>query len=53
MSTPTSLDVPDGVRRTTIYTSRGPFAALEATPASGVCEREAALLTPTDQQDLV
>ncbi len=46
MSTPTSLDVPDGVRRTTIYTSRGPFAALEATPASGVCEREAALLIP-------
>ncbi len=46
MSTPTSLDLPDGVRRTTIHTGRGPFAALEATPASGVCEREAALLVP-------
>ena len=46
MSTPTSLDLPDGVRRTTIRTSRGPFAALEAVPASGVCEREAALLVP-------
>ena len=46
MSTPTSLDLPDEVRRTTIRTSRGPFAALEATPASGVCEREAALLVP-------
>ena len=46
MSTPTSLDLPDEVRRTTIATSRGPFAALEAIPASGVCEREAALLVP-------
>ena len=46
MSTPTSLDLPDEVRRTTIRTSRGPFAALEAVPASGVCEREAALLVP-------
>ena len=46
MSTPTSLDLPDGVRRTTIKTSRGPFAALEAAPASGVCERDAALLIP-------
>jgi pimeloyl-ACP methyl ester carboxylesterase len=46
VSTPTSLDLPDGVRRTTIHTGRGPFAALEATPASGVCEREAALLIP-------
>ncbi|HEY6296023.1 MAG TPA: alpha/beta fold hydrolase [Streptosporangiaceae bacterium] len=46
MSTPTSLDLPDEVRRTTIRTSRGPFAALEAEPASGVCEREAALLVP-------
>ena len=46
MSTPTSLDLPDGVRRTTIRTARGAFAALEAVPASGVCEREAALLVP-------
>ncbi len=46
MSTPTSLDLPDEVRRTTIGTSRGQFAALEARPASGVCEREAALLVP-------
>ena len=46
MSTPTSLELPDGVRRTTIRTARGAFAALEAAPASGVCEREAALLVP-------
>ncbi len=46
MSTPTSLDLPDGVRRTTIDTARGAFAALEAVPASGVCEREAGLLVP-------
>jgi pimeloyl-ACP methyl ester carboxylesterase len=46
VSTPTSLDPPDGVRRTTIHTARGAFAALEAVPASGVCEREAALLVP-------
>jgi len=46
VSTPTSLDLPDGVRRTTIHTVRGRFAALEARPASGVCEREAALLVP-------
>ena len=46
MSTPTSLDLPNGVRRTTIHTARGAFAALEAVPASGVCEREAALLIP-------
>jgi pimeloyl-ACP methyl ester carboxylesterase len=46
VSTPRSLDLPNGVRRTTIETSRGPFAALEAVPASGVCERDAALLIP-------
>jgi len=46
VSTPTSLDLPDGVRRTTIRTARGAFAALEAVPGSGVCEREAALLVP-------
>jgi pimeloyl-ACP methyl ester carboxylesterase len=46
VSTPTSLDLPDGVRRTTIRTGRGRFAALQAVPASGVCERETALLVP-------
>ena len=46
MSTPTSLELPDGVRRTTIRTARGAFAALEAMPGSGVCERDAALLVP-------
>lgn len=46
MSTPFSLELPAGVRRTTIRTTRGAFAALEAVPASGVCERDAALLVP-------
>jgi pimeloyl-ACP methyl ester carboxylesterase len=46
VSTPTSLELPDGVRRTTIRTARGAFAALEAAPASGVCERDSALLVP-------
>ena len=46
MSTPTSLELPDGVRHTTIRTGRGPFAALAAAPPSGVCEREPALLVP-------
>jgi len=46
VSTPTSLELPDRVRRTTIRTARGSFAALEALPGSGVCERDAALLIP-------
>ena len=46
MSTPTSLELPDGVRPTTVRTSRGSFAALEAVPVAGVCEREPALLVP-------
>ena len=46
MSTPTSLTLPDGVRRTEIRTSRGAFAALDALPVPGVCERETALLVP-------
>jgi pimeloyl-ACP methyl ester carboxylesterase len=46
VSTPTSLELPDGVRHTTISTGRGPFAALAAAPPSGVCEREPALLVP-------
>ncbi|HYB15893.1 MAG TPA: alpha/beta fold hydrolase, partial [Streptosporangiaceae bacterium] len=46
MSTPTSLELPDGVRPTTIRTGRGWFAALEASPVSGACDREPALLVP-------
>jgi pimeloyl-ACP methyl ester carboxylesterase len=46
VSTPTSLELPDGVRPTTVRTRRGSFAALEAVPVSGVCEREPALLIP-------
>jgi pimeloyl-ACP methyl ester carboxylesterase len=46
VSTPTSLALPDGVRRTEIQTGRGSFAALEALPLHGVCERETALLVP-------
>ena len=46
MSTPTSLELPDGVRPTTVRTARGSFAALQAVPVSGVCERETALLVP-------
>ncbi len=46
MSTPTSLELPDGVRPATIRTTRGSFAALDAVPVSGVCERETALLVP-------
>jgi pimeloyl-ACP methyl ester carboxylesterase len=46
VSTPTSLNLPPGVRATTIRTNRGSFAALEAVPVTGVCEREPALLVP-------
>jgi pimeloyl-ACP methyl ester carboxylesterase len=46
VSTPRSLQLPDGARRVTIQTSRGVFAALEALPATGVCERSPALLVP-------
>ncbi len=46
MSTPRSLRLADGVRRVTISTSRGAFAALEALPVTGVREREPALLVP-------
>ncbi|QFG24993.1 alpha/beta fold hydrolase [Actinomadura sp. WMMB 499] len=46
MSTPRFLNLPTGVRRTTLETSRGPFAALEALPGSGVSERCPALLVP-------
>jgi pimeloyl-ACP methyl ester carboxylesterase len=46
VSTPRTLQLPDGARRVTIQTSRGAFAALEALPGTGVCERSPALLVP-------
>ena len=46
MSTPKALQLPSGVRRLTIETARGTFAALQALPPSGVCERQPALLVP-------
>jgi pimeloyl-ACP methyl ester carboxylesterase len=46
VSTPRTLRLPDEVRRLTLETPRGPFAALEALPATGVAERQPALLIP-------
>src|SRR6201996_6526159 len=46
VSTPTSLRLPDNVRRSVIETHRGSFAALEAMPGTGVCERQPAVLVP-------
>jgi pimeloyl-ACP methyl ester carboxylesterase len=46
VSTPRTLGLPDRVRRVEVRTSRGSFAALEAIPGSGVCERKPALLVP-------
>lgn len=46
MSTPRTLRLPAEVRRLTLETPRGPFAALEALPAAGVAERQPALLIP-------
>ena len=46
MSTPRSLQLPAGVRRFTVETGRGSFAALEALPVAGPCERQPALLVP-------
>jgi pimeloyl-ACP methyl ester carboxylesterase len=46
MSTPTSLELPEGTRRATIETARGSFAALDALPAAGPCELGTALLVP-------
>ena len=46
MSTPRSLDLPDQVQRVTIHSLRGWFAALDAEPATGVCERRPALFIP-------
>lgn len=45
MSTPRSLHLSPRVKATTIYTSRGPFAALCAAPTGGG-ERQPALLVP-------
>lgn len=38
--------MPDGVRPATVDTRRGSFAALEALPPTGICERRPALLVP-------
>jgi pimeloyl-ACP methyl ester carboxylesterase len=46
LSTPRSIEVPAGVRRIVVRTERGPFAAIEAMPVTGVCERSPALLVP-------
>jgi pimeloyl-ACP methyl ester carboxylesterase len=46
VSTPRTIDVPAGVRWITLPTERGQFAAFEALPATGVCERRPALLVP-------
>ncbi|MGD0701947.1 MAG: alpha/beta fold hydrolase [Trebonia sp.] len=46
MSTPTSLELPEGTRRATIETARGEFAALDAVPAAGPCDLGTALLVP-------
>jgi pimeloyl-ACP methyl ester carboxylesterase len=46
VSTPTSLDLPEGTRRAIVESARGPFAALEALPAPGARELGAALLVP-------
>jgi pimeloyl-ACP methyl ester carboxylesterase len=46
VSTPRYLRLPEGVRRVDFETGRGLFAALEALPATGVCERQPALLLP-------
>jgi pimeloyl-ACP methyl ester carboxylesterase len=46
VSTPRYLDLPDQARPVAIASQRGEFAALEARPASGVCERRPALLVP-------
>jgi pimeloyl-ACP methyl ester carboxylesterase len=46
VSTPLSLELPEGTRRATIETARGEFAALDAMPAAGPCELGTALLVP-------
>jgi pimeloyl-ACP methyl ester carboxylesterase len=46
MSTPISLELPEGTRRATVETTRGEFATLDAVPAAGPCELGTALLVP-------
>ena len=46
MSTPTSLELPEGTRRATVETARGAFAVLDALPAAGPCELGTVLLVP-------
>ncbi len=46
MSTPKTLELPERVRPVTIESARGCFAALEAEPTMGACERRPALLIP-------
>jgi pimeloyl-ACP methyl ester carboxylesterase len=44
VSTVKSLEMPDHVRSVAVATARGSFAALQAQPTRGVCERRPALL---------
>lgn len=46
MSTPTSLELPEGTRRAIVKTERGEFAVLDALPAAGPCELGTVLLVP-------
>jgi pimeloyl-ACP methyl ester carboxylesterase len=46
VSTPTSLELPEGTRPGCVATARGTFAVLDAVPAAGPCERGTALLVP-------
>jgi pimeloyl-ACP methyl ester carboxylesterase len=46
MSTPTSLELPEGTRRAAVETARGAFAVLDALPAAGPCELGTVLLVP-------
>jgi pimeloyl-ACP methyl ester carboxylesterase len=46
VSTPTTLGLPHGVRRTIVDCARGTFAALEAAPPGGAGERGTSLLVP-------
>jgi len=46
MSTPTSLELPEGTRRVTVETARGAFAVLDALPAAGPCELGTVVLVP-------
>ena len=46
MSTPRSLRIPAQVKPRVLQTARGSFAVLSAQAASGVCDRQPALLVP-------